>query len=182
VADLVMTLFEEYAARFERGEQPDLRTYLERAGDDREELASLVDTWLVVAPAPEPDEEAVALTQAWIAGEPPLVALRARRGLRRAEIVDRIIEHFSLDPAKRQKVARYYHEVETGQLAPSPRIRDALAAIFGRALPDWRVRPLDVQPAYHRVATQAAPAPAAHAIEAVEEPRDEVDELFRGSP
>jgi hypothetical protein len=178
VADLVMTLFEEYAARFERGEQPDLRTYLERAGDDREELASLVDTWLVVAPAPEPDEEAVALTQAWIAGEPPLVALRARRGLRRAEIVDRIIERFSLDPAKRQKVARYYHEVETGQLAPSPRIRDALATIFGQTGLTWKARPLSAEPAYYR-AVEVVAAPQSHVVE---EPWDEIDALFRGHP
>jgi hypothetical protein len=175
-----MTLFEEYVAAFERGERPDLRSYLERAADGRDELASLVDVWLQVAPAPEPDEEAVALAQAWIAGEPPLVALRARRGLRRVEVVDRIVERFSLDPAKRTKVERYYHEVETGQLRPSPRIGEALAAVFGRALPDWRVRPLDVAPApaYFR-ADQALPAPSISA-HAAPEPWDEIDELFRG--
>jgi hypothetical protein len=162
VADVVMRLFEEYAERFERGERPDLRAYLERAGEGRDELASLVDVWLQVAPAPEPDEETVALTAAWIAGEPPLVTLRARRGLRRAEIVDRIIERFSLDRAKRSKVERYYHEVETGQLAPSPRIRDALVTIFGRALPDWRVRPLDAAPAYHRAPVPARPSRPTH--------------------
>lgn len=178
MADLVMSLFEEYVASYGRGEGPDLRAYFERAGDGRDELASLVDVWLQVAPAPEPDEETVALTAAWIAGEPPLVALRARRGLRRADVVDRIIERFRLNPAKRQKVERYYHEVETGQLAPSPSIRDALAAIFGRALPAWRVRPLDVSPApaYYRSDAVLDAPQVVHDLE----PSDEIDELFRG--
>jgi hypothetical protein len=171
-----MSLFEEYTASFERGERPDLRAYLERAGDDRDELATLVDTWLQVAPVPEPDDEAVALTQAWIAGEPALLELRRRRGLRRADIVERLIARFSLDLAKRAKVERYYHEVETGQLRPAPRIREALQAIFGRPLPDWRVRSLEAAPAYYR-AVEAAPAPA---TQVTPEPWDEIDELFRG--
>jgi hypothetical protein len=171
-----MTLFEEYAASFERGDRPDLRAYLERAGEGRDELAGLVDVWLQVAPAPEPDEETVALTAAWIAGEPPLVTLRARRGMRRADIVDRLIERFSLDREKRQKVERYYHEVETGQLGPTPRIREALEALFGRAGLTWKARPLPAEPAYYRADAVVAP----HAVQAAPEPWDEVDELFRG--
>lgn len=174
-----MTLFDEYVASLERGEGPDLRAYLVRAGEDAEELASLVDMWLQVAPVPEPDEEAVALAAAWIEGEPPLLELRRRRQLTRDRVVDFIVERFRLDPAKRPKVARYYHEVETGKLPPSPPIRDALVAVFGRALPDWRVRPLDVAPAFHR-APVAAPAVTLEAAVAPAEPWDEVDELFRG--
>ena len=41
-----MQLFDEYVASFARGERPDLRDYLARAGDQREELAKLVDIWL----------------------------------------------------------------------------------------------------------------------------------------
>ena len=175
MADLVMTLFEEYAASFARGEEPDLRAYLDRAGNERDELATLVDAWLTISPAPEPDEESVALMQAWIAGEPPLVALRTRRGLRRADIVDALIERFALDRAKRTKVERYYHEVETGQLRPSPPIRDALCDFLGRATLAWRARPLAAEPAYYR-ADEAVAAP--HTL-AIEEPWDEIDELFR---
>ena len=184
-----MTLFEEYAAAYERGDGPDLRAFLGRAGEGGEELASLVDVWLQVAPAPEPDEEAVALTQAWMDGEPPLLELRRRRKLTRDGIVDAIVERFSLDPAKRKKVDRYYHEVETGQLRPSPRIGEALAAIFGRPLPDWRARPLDAELAFRR-ADAAMPAPSAvywgmRTTTAGEmpapEPWDEIDELFRGT-
>lgn len=181
MADLVLTLFEEYVASLERGEPPDLRAYLERAGDGAEELASLVDVWLQVAPVPEPDEEAVALAAAWIAGEPPLLELRRRRALTRERVVTFLVDRFGLDPAKRAKVDRYYHEVETGQLAPSPRIREALAALFDRALPDVRVRPLEVAPApaYHRAPVAPSMAPPDAAAVAPTEPWDEVDELFR---
>lgn len=177
MVDLVMSLFEEYVAGYERGEPPDLRALLDSAGDERDELATLVDTWLQVALAPEPDEEAVALSRAWIAGEPPLVALRVQRGMRRTEVVESIIERFSLDRAKQAKVAHYYHDVETGQLALSPRIREALVAVFGRALPEWRVRPLDVAPAYYRT-DEIGVAPLAR--KAAPEPWDKIDELFRG--
>ncbi len=43
MADDVMVLFDEYAARFARGERPDPREYLRRAGEGAEELASLID-------------------------------------------------------------------------------------------------------------------------------------------
>ena len=180
MADRVLSLFEEYVESYDRGELPDLRELLERAGEGRDELASLVDVWLQVAPTPEPDDEAVALAHAWIAGEPPLVALRTRRNLKRDVVVDVLVKMFALDPKKRLKVARYYHDVETGQLAPSPRIRDALAAIFGRALPDLRPRPLDTQVAFHR-APLPAQSVALDAVAPPPEPWDEVDELFRGA-
>jgi len=41
-------------------------------------------------------------------------------------VVDALIERLRLDRAKPRKVERYNHEVETGQLPPSPRIREAL--------------------------------------------------------
>lgn len=69
MADGVIPLFEEYASSFQRGERPDLRAFLARAGELRNELASMVDVWLQVAPAPEPDEEAIEETRAWLAGE-----------------------------------------------------------------------------------------------------------------
>ena len=177
MAEDVKSLFEEYAAGFERGERPDLRTYLERAGEGRDELAGLVDLWLRIAPAPEPDEESVALAAAWLAGEPPLVELRARRGLKRGAVVDALIDRFGLDRAKREKVKRYYHEVETGQRVPADeRLVTALAEILRTRASDllaWRPRPLLAEPAYFRTeALVAAPPPRA-----AEEP-DEIDRLF----
>jgi hypothetical protein len=49
-------------------------------------------------------------------GEPPLLALRTRRGVPRDEVVDSLIRMLCLDRAKRAKVKGYYHQLETGQL------------------------------------------------------------------
>lgn len=169
-----MTLFQEFAASFERGQEPDVRAYLERAGGRKDDLAELLDRWLRIVPAPAPSEEAVAEARSWLAGDPPLVALRSGRGLTRDSVVDFLIERFRLPSAKRDKVRRYYHEVETGQLAPNPRIREALALLLGGPIRSWKPRPLEAEPAYFRtraLGPQVAPAPAA-------EEWDEVDELF----
>ena len=172
----VVSLFEEYTASFERGDPPDLRAFLERAGDGRDELAALVDTWLQVAPAPEPDEEAVALAQAWIAGEPPLLELRRRRGLRRADVVERLIERFSLD------------RDEGGEGRPLlPRGRDGAAATVAANPRGARgdLRPsaprLARAPARGRDRVLRADAARARRLDVAEpEPWDEIDELFRG--
>jgi hypothetical protein len=178
-----MVLFEEYVASFARAEHPDLRAYLERAGAGRDELAALVDGWLQAAPPPEPSEEEVALTRAWLEGQPPLVELRARRGLRRSDVVRALIARFRLDPAKEEKVDRYLHQVETGSLVPAEqRLLDALADILRvrtHELLTLRPRPLPAQAAYYRVQPDAAAAtpPAASAPPPSE--ADEIDELFR---
>src|SRR4051812_41899160 len=77
----VFTLFDEYAASFARGERPDARAYLHRAGDERDELAILIERYLERVPPPAPDEDAIALASAWLASTPPLLELRTRRGL-----------------------------------------------------------------------------------------------------
>ncbi len=64
-------LFDDYAVRYARGEHPDPVPYLERAGDHAGELARMLDAFLQWAPPPSPDEAAVTLMQAWLAGEPP---------------------------------------------------------------------------------------------------------------
>src|SRR5262245_55230659 len=114
VADEVFTLFDEYAARFARGERPDTHTYLARAGKGADELAALIDRYLESAPVPAPGEDARAAAAAWVEGEPPLLALRTRRGLRRDEVVDALIGALALDPKKRPKVKEYYHRLEGG--------------------------------------------------------------------
>lgn len=172
-----MALFEEYAVRLARGERPDLRQYLERAGEGREELSRLVDVWLQIAPPPEPDAEALAVAEAWVRGEPPLAALRARRGLRREEVVDDLLRRFRIDPAKRAKVERLYHEVEAGLRVPAEaRLCEALADLLrfpAAGLLALRPRPLEAA-AFFRAEAPSAPPPA----EREEEP-DEVDLLFR---
>jgi hypothetical protein len=181
-----MELFEEYAGRFAGGERPDLREYLARAGEGRDELGRLVDRFLQWAEPPEPGEDAVAIAQAWIEGEAPLVALRARRGLRREAVVDFVIETFGLDPAKREKVRRYYHELETGQLdrrGVSARLMEALAKLLGAQVGDllaWRPRPPTAEVPYYRASAPAMAAPAA--APPVQDEPDEIDALFTGGP
>ena len=122
--------------------------------------------------------------QAWAAGEPPLLALRVRRGLKREQVVDALIERFRLDRGQREKVRRYYHELESGLLRPSRRLLDGLEEILGTRVTDLiglKPRPLQAAPAYYRddvlvlAERSAAPAPAA-------EPEDEIDRLFRPEP
>jgi hypothetical protein len=176
-----MHLFDEWAARFSRGDRPDLREYLTRAGDGSEELAALADAWLARMEPPEPDEDAVALAQAWINGEPPILKLRRRRGLKRDEVVDYLIERFGLDTRKRDKIKRYYHDVERGELVPADEKLVALLAEVLRArvsdLFGIRQRPLEVSPAaaFYRGAT----APSTKVEAPIQAEQDEIDHLFR---
>jgi len=183
-----MTLFEEYVGRYAAGERPDLRAYLDRAGDDRDELARLASGFLQWADAPEPDEDAVAIMQAWIDGEAPLVALRVRRGIRREQVVAWVMERFGLAADAREKVALRYHELETGQLdarRADPALLESLAELLRARVADvigWRPRPIAAEAAYFRADTELAqfmPAPSEAAAVEPAQP-DEVDRLFLG--
>jgi hypothetical protein len=177
-------LFDEYAARYARGERPDAREYVERAGDGGAELADLIDAFLARAPAPAPDAETVALFEAWVAGESPLRALAAERGLGRGALVDALAKALAIDPAKREKLAGYVHELEWGLLdtaGVSRRVWDALAGILGaraQELAGWRPRPLAAEAAMYRADDVAAVSGPPVGEEPDE--RDEVDELFTG--
>jgi len=163
--------------------------YLARAGEEADELAALLDAFLQAAPPPPPAEETVATMEAWAAGESPLLALRVRRGLRRAQVVEALVKLLGLDPAKERKVGRYYHRLETGLLDPARvdrRVFEALARTLKTRVTElltWRPPPLEAEPAYRlepdAVMTEmaASAAPSAPA----EEP-DEIDRLFLGEP
>jgi len=158
--------------------------YLARAGEEADELAALLDAFLQAAPPPPPAEETVATMEAWAAGESPLLALRVRRGLRRAQVVEALVKLLGLDPAKERKVGRYYHRLETGLLDPARvdrRVFEALAEALTARVADlltWRAPPLEAEPAY-RVTPGAAMPPAA-APAPPTEPPDEIDRLFGG--
>jgi hypothetical protein len=187
VKPTVDTLFDDYAARWARGERPDAADYLERAGWQREELALLIDRYLAVAPALEPDESALAFAERLAAGDPPLLAARVARGLKVQALVDRIVKAFSLPADKDRKVSAYWHELESGRRRPAdvaPELWDKVVELLGpaaEAARGWSPPPLlatDVK--YSRVrdetflSEEPAPAPA------VEEgsQTDEVDLLF----
>jgi hypothetical protein len=184
VAD-VFRLFDEYAARRARGERPDVREYLEQAGDDADELRDIVDAYLRASPpSAPPDEDQVAAFRAWIAGEPPLLELRVRRGVKRAAIVDALVERLGLDVRKRSKVASYVHRLETGLLAPGPvdrRVWEVWAEALRARVEDlaaWRPRQVAARSAYYR-SFEAVPAAKESRIPHSED-WDEVDELFQG--
>lgn len=181
-------LFDEYAARLARGEAPDPGPYLERAGTEAHELRGMLEALLEATPARPAPAERIALMEAWLAGEPPLLELRRRRGRRREGVVAAIMARFGLDEGRRTKVASYYHRLESGllDLGPvHPGVIGAIAEALGverEGLVIGRPRPPAVAAAaMHRaagpvLAAAAAPAPAPAAG------LDEVDRLFLGDP
>src|SRR3954454_16281167 len=102
MTDATFTLFDEFAARFARGDDANVRDYLDRAGSAGVELAAMIDAFLARAEPPAPDEEAIDVARALVAGHPPLLELRKRRGIRVDEIVDTLVSALKIDKAKRE--------------------------------------------------------------------------------
>ena len=181
----VARLFDEYAAAWARGERPDAREYLARAGEGEPELRELLDRFLAASLPPAPGREDVAVMAALASGQPPLLALRVGRGLRRAEVVDGLVSGLGLAAAARDKVAWYYHRLENGLLdarGVHERVFEALGSVLGtrvEGLAAWRAAP--APPAvYLRAPEPEYDAVAPPAVAAAPGPRDEVDELFAG--
>ena len=188
MAEDVLALFDEFAARWARGERPDAREYLARAGEEADGLARLLERFAVSSPAPEPDEETVQLIRAWRSGEPPLLELRRRRGLRRAQVVDALMSMLKLDAAKRAKVEGYYHELESGLLDPGGVDRSVLQAIAvaldakAAYVLGWEP-PVRLEGVYYRRSDVSIKAERARLLlKPSDEPPDEIDRLFRGEP
>lgn len=178
-------LFEEYAVRYARGERPDAQDYLARAGERADDLRELIDRYLASSPPPAPSEDELGAMRAWLAGEPPLLELRRRHGVKRAQIVEALVEQLGLDPTRREKIASYVHRAETGLLEPSGvdrRVWDVWSKVVRARVADFvalRPRPIAVEAAFQRVdpthvAADMEPMP-------VEAERDEIDDLFLGS-
>ena len=187
-------LFEEFAASFARGEAPDVRDFLERAGAERDELATLVDGYLAAVPAPAPSDETRAVFAELLpteASTPPMLAARVRLGMPRSKVVEFLVRMLGARQEQEEKVARYYHELETGLLDPervSPMVWHHLAKLYGTHIRSLMTRPNEPPPAmvaaYYR-RSDAAFAPLA-SREVVAEPaplpeRDHIDTLFTGN-
>jgi hypothetical protein len=179
-------LFADYATAYASGKRPSAERYLAQAGDDVDELAALIDRFLQATPRRASSPGDASLLSRWLTVEPPLLALRRERRLKRGEVVDALIGALKLDPAKREKVDRYYHELETGLREPQRvdnRVLGALRGVFDSALPPSfsraRFRLQAPEVAYYRRADVAAPAASQAPAEPAEEP-DEVDALFGG--
>lgn len=130
-------LFDDFAARWVRGEHPDVRVYLERAGEQREELAQLLDRYIAAATVHTPSNETLAAFDALLPGgedPPPMIAVRVQMGLGRAEVVRQLCSGLGLSKTAEAKVGSYYSKLETGSLDPrrvSPRVWHTLATVLG---------------------------------------------------
>jgi len=178
-------LFDEFALRYVRGERPDVREYLERAGTERAELGGMLDRFLQAAPAREPSEEDAVLVQAALEGEPALLVLRQRRKLTFGTVVDALVKTLGLDPGKERKVGDYYHRLETGLLDPSGvsrRVWDALGDLLqanARSLAGRRpAHPPAPAASYRRTGGMVLYEMAEVAAPAATAEPDEIDMLF----
>jgi len=181
-------LFADYAAALARGERPRARDYLDRAGAEAEaeadELATMIERFLQAAPRPVATAEESALLAGWLQREPPLLALRVRHGLKRAAVVESLLDALELEPRSRDRLADAYHELESGNLDPAgvdASVWSALAEILKanvRELAAWRPPPLEAKAAYRLSDFRGPPETRAN-IRQRESERDEVDRLFR---
>lgn len=139
----VETLFQDFAAAFERDRSTDPRPYLEQVeGVDRRELEVRIEAYLERAPRREWDSQAFAGSMAEravgaAAGAEPwptlLPRLRDRARLKRAEVVERLAAALGF-PDSEQRVAEYLHRMEMGTLPASgvsSRVLEALGGILG---------------------------------------------------
>ena len=133
MADGVDRLFDEFVAAHRRGEAPDPRPLLERAGDDAPMLRRMLDTFLRSASGTTPAPDVAAMVDGWILGEPTLLTLRTSRGARVAEVVDRLVAALGVDPRTRGRLQDYYQRLETGLLDPR-RVDDSVFRAIADAL------------------------------------------------
>ena len=199
-------LFDRYRAAYRAGEQADPRSFLAQLPEaDRPELEALIVGFLVTAEGRPFDADRFARNR-----ESPLRAgvraaieaeaaetwatllphARDEAKVTRANLVARLAAALGVS-AKQDKVAAYYHQMETGRLPArgvSDRVLDALASIVGvsaarlRAAGE-RLAPPAAPGAPVFARSRAAPAPAAAAAPAQASPPpepDEVDRLFTG--
>jgi hypothetical protein len=187
VAEDVRDLFTEYADAYVRGDEPQARDFLARAGDDADELGRMLEAFLAAAPRQSPGPDALAIVGAWAEREPPLVHVRASRGVRVDEVVDAIVENTGIAAEKRPKVKRYYQQLEQGLLDPggvSERVWEVVRRLvgpFAHAAASWSTPAAIRGTAFFR-----AEAPPARGLAADEESpatheRDDVDDLFTGA-
>jgi hypothetical protein len=185
VSEVVAQLFAEYADAYVRGEDPRAEEYLARAGGQAADLARLLERFVRMAPAREPDAATVALTEAALTGEPPLIALRASQGIRVDDVVDALAEQFDVEESKRAKLKGYYQRLEGGLLDStrvSRRVWDVLASVIdpqSQELAAWQPRKPVAGAVYLRAGEPMAAPQLSFGHQKGEEP-DEIDRLFVG--
>lgn len=202
-------LRDEFAAAFAAGQSPDPTEWLAQVGDDeRQELESLIDHYLMTAPRRAWDAEAyehslakVAVDRAFesregVSGSWPelLPRLRDRARIKRAELVERLTA--KLGETDSAKVGVYYNRMEHGALPAdgvSATVLTALADLVGTSAAALRAAGAsgaerasggDAERAYARLAApdrdygEVADFDAAEVAAPAD--RDRIDELFTG--
>jgi len=178
-------LLDDFVDRWTRGEPLAVDELLSRAGPQADELADLIDAFLERAPRREPTADAIAFVRSLDA--PPLLRARQARKLKLDDIVAGLVEKLGLPENAREKVRRYYQELELGQLDPADvtaSVWVALAGLLGRDAKGLAgVQPTAVSaPAMYRDADYATDLHEdAFAMSLLARPApepDEVDRLF----
>ncbi len=202
-------LLREFQRDFEAGGTLRPSEVLARVeGRDRQELEALIDAYLARAPRRPFDPDAFAASPARALVDDLAQALEAEAGtwkavlprlrdaaqLKRSELVHRLAAGLGVE-GREEKVARYYHEMEQGLLAPegvADRVLVVLAELVGTSAERLReagsaLRVADEPPGGMTFARAAMPEEehldmmaGAPPAAAVEEP-DEVDRLFTGA-
>lgn len=181
---------EDFRRAYRAGEHPDAASFRDRAPrGEREELGRRIREVLAEEPPPDPAPETLLMVQAMLRGEPPLLELRTARGMTRDEVVSDLREELGLAPSDEERVAVYYHELETGQL-PLAGIRDrvfeAVATVMGVARASLLLQGPESRAAGAPQAVFARAEPGAEvnlsALAALPGEPDVVDDLFTGGP
>lgn len=186
----IHALEQEFRREYAAGRHPDAAAFLERVPEEqREELGRRIREVLAEEPPPDPAPETLLMVQAMLRGEPPLLQLRASRGMSRDEVVSQLRDELDIEPAKEQRVAVYYHELETGQLPLAgirDRVFDAVAKVMGVARASLMLQGPErsADGAGKPVFARAEPGAevSLDMLAATPGERDEVDDLFTGGP
>jgi hypothetical protein len=181
----VETLLDELVRRHARGEPLDVEGTLRRAGDQADELATLIEAFLARAPRRGPTPASLSFVQSL--DDPPLTRARVAKAVKVEEVVDAIVVACELDPATRPKVKRYYQQLETGVLDPSrvaASVWDAITGLLGRsrALLSAPPGPPPAAATMYRADAPLGLQERLVTVASVEPPSspDEVDALFLG--
>jgi hypothetical protein len=184
--DRTLRLFEEFAVRRARGERPDPVPYLERAGDDADDLRLMLDRLLQDAPVPAATPELVEVMAALVEGEPALLGLRRARRMRVDAMVAALARRLSVPSAARTRLKAHYQRLEGGLIdiaRVDARLRAALAETLAVSEAELTSGGPSPGPAH---ASQAAlararaddPVPAVDLPGPPAGPPDELDRLF----
>ena len=180
------TLLDELVRRHARGEPLDVEGTLRRAGDGADELAPLIEAFLVRAPRRGLTPASLRFVQSL--DDPPMLRARVAKALKVDDVVDAIVAQCELDPEAHPKVRRYYQQLEGGILDPSrvaASVWDAITGLLGRsrALLSAPPGPAPAAAPMYRIDAQLSLSERLVPRSAAEpQVPDEVDALFLGDP